>query len=189
VLGRLDRAGPVTPGRLAEAEQISPQAIGVTLNGLVRRGLVERHADPEDGRRAVMSLTEAGLHFSALSTRLPIARSSASGSPRTSVGRQSSSYRSPGARPAALAALDPAALEPTGLCMACVPPPGFSLADTVFAWAPGLTPVVDAIAAAVLPAAIAAVTVAAAAITLVRLRMRILLGFVARTHGTRRDST
>jgi DNA-binding MarR family transcriptional regulator len=60
VLGRLDRAGPVTPGRLAQAEQISPQAIGVTLNGLVRRGLVERHADPRDGRRAVMSLTEAG---------------------------------------------------------------------------------------------------------------------------------
>ena len=45
-----------------------------------------------------------GLHFSALSTRLPIARSSASGSPRTSVGRKSSSYRSPGARPAARAA-------------------------------------------------------------------------------------
>ena len=48
-----------------------------------------------------------GLHFSALSTRLPIARSSASGSPRTSVGRKSSSYRSPGARPAARVARAP----------------------------------------------------------------------------------
>ena len=59
-LGRLDRAGPVTPGRLAQAEQISPQAIGAILNGLVRRGLVERHTDPRDARRVVMSLTEAG---------------------------------------------------------------------------------------------------------------------------------
>jgi DNA-binding MarR family transcriptional regulator len=59
-LGRLDRAGPVTPGRLARAEQISPQAIGVILNGLAERGLVERHPDPGDRRRTLMSLTEAG---------------------------------------------------------------------------------------------------------------------------------
>src|SRR6266568_4674186 len=59
--------------------------------------------------------------------------------------------------------------------------PGFSLADMVFAGAPGLAPVSDA-TAAVLPAARAAVT-AAAAIILVRLRMRILLGFVACTQG------
>ena len=63
----------------------------------------------------------------------------------------------------------------------------FSLADMVLAGAPGLEPVVDATAAA-LPAARAAVTAAAAAIILVRLRTRILLGFVACTEGTRRDS-
>jgi DNA-binding MarR family transcriptional regulator len=59
-LSRLDRAGSATPGELARAEQISPQAMGVTLGALERRGLVERHPDPGDGRRAVMSLTEAG---------------------------------------------------------------------------------------------------------------------------------
>src|SRR6266568_3300041 len=58
--------------------------------------------------------------------------------------------------------------------------PGRSLADMVLAGAPGLPPVADAIAA-VLPAARAVVTAAAAAIILVRLRMRILLGFVACT--------
>jgi DNA-binding MarR family transcriptional regulator len=62
-LERLDRAGSATPSRLARAEQITPQAMGVTLGGLVERGLVERHPDPEDGRRAVMSLTEAGRRF------------------------------------------------------------------------------------------------------------------------------
>jgi DNA-binding MarR family transcriptional regulator len=59
-LSRLDRAGPATPGALAKVEQISPQAMGATLSMLAERGLVERRPDPADGRRAVMSLTEAG---------------------------------------------------------------------------------------------------------------------------------
>jgi DNA-binding MarR family transcriptional regulator len=59
-LSRLERAGSATPGELAKAEQISPQAMGVTLGALEERGFVERHPDPGDGRRAVMSLTEAG---------------------------------------------------------------------------------------------------------------------------------
>src|SRR5262249_60861805 len=58
--------------------------------------------------------------------------------------------------------------------------PDVSLADVVFAGAPGLAPVADA-TAAVLPAARAAVTAMAAAISLVRLRMRIPLGFAACT--------
>ncbi|SRR5258708_4765680 len=60
-LARLDRAGPATPSALAQLEQISPQSMGATLGGLETRGLVERRPDPEDGRRAVMSLTAAGL--------------------------------------------------------------------------------------------------------------------------------
>ena len=59
-LERLDRAGSATPSRLARAEQITPQAMGGTLSALVEQGLVERHPDPADGRRTVMSLTEAG---------------------------------------------------------------------------------------------------------------------------------
>ena len=59
-LARLDRGGPATPSALARLEQISPQSMGATLAALEARGLVERHPDPQDGRRAVMSLTEAG---------------------------------------------------------------------------------------------------------------------------------
>jgi DNA-binding MarR family transcriptional regulator len=60
-LARLDRGGPTTPGELAKQEQISPQSMGATLAALEARGLIERRADPGDGRRAVMSITDAGL--------------------------------------------------------------------------------------------------------------------------------
>ncbi|HTP17755.1 MAG TPA: MarR family transcriptional regulator [Streptosporangiaceae bacterium] len=66
-LVRLDRGGPTTPSALARLEQISPQSMGATLGALEARGLVERRPDPQDGRRAVMSLSEAGLR--ALRTR------------------------------------------------------------------------------------------------------------------------
>lgn len=59
-LARLDRSGPSTPGALARLEQISPQSIGATLGVLEARGLIERHADPDDGRRVVLSVTGAG---------------------------------------------------------------------------------------------------------------------------------
>ena len=59
-LVRLDRGGPTTPSELAKLEQISPQSMGATLAALEARGLVERRADPQDGRRAVLSVTEAG---------------------------------------------------------------------------------------------------------------------------------
>ncbi len=60
-LARLDRGGPTTPGALAKQEQISPQSMGATLSGLESRGLIARSPDPDDGRRAVMSITESGL--------------------------------------------------------------------------------------------------------------------------------
>jgi DNA-binding MarR family transcriptional regulator len=59
-LARLDRAGPATPGALAKLEQISPQSMGATLAALEARGLIERRADPADGRRVVLSVTETG---------------------------------------------------------------------------------------------------------------------------------
>jgi len=59
-LVRLERGGPATPSALARLEQISPQSMGATLAALESRGLIERHADPADGRRSVMSVTEAG---------------------------------------------------------------------------------------------------------------------------------
>jgi DNA-binding MarR family transcriptional regulator len=60
-LTRLDRGGPTTPSALAKLEQISPQSMGATLGALEARGLVERRPDPQDGRRAVLSVNEAGL--------------------------------------------------------------------------------------------------------------------------------
>ena len=62
-LARLDRSGPTTPGELAKQEQISPQSMGATLAALEGRGLIERRSDPGDGRRAVMSITDAGLEL------------------------------------------------------------------------------------------------------------------------------
>ncbi|MDX1890831.1 MarR family transcriptional regulator [Mycolicibacterium sp. 050158] len=59
-LARLDRNGPATSAELARIEQISPQSMGATLAGLETRGLVRRSADPDDGRRVVMSVTDHG---------------------------------------------------------------------------------------------------------------------------------
>ena len=59
-LTRLNRGGPTTSSALAKLEQISPQSMGATLAGLEARGLVARHPDTADGRRVVLSLTEAG---------------------------------------------------------------------------------------------------------------------------------
>jgi len=59
-LARLDRGGPTTAAALAKLEQISPQSMGATLGALEARGLVDRRPDPGDGRRAVISLTDAG---------------------------------------------------------------------------------------------------------------------------------
>ena len=59
-LSRLDQAGPATPSALARASMITPQAMGVTVSALVRRGLAERHPDPGDARLTIVSLTEAG---------------------------------------------------------------------------------------------------------------------------------
>src|SRR6202050_3986191 len=83
-LRRLERGGPATVTALAKAEQISVQSIGATLSALEARGLVKRQSDPADGRRAVMSVTEAGL--SALSDKrnariAPLARALAAGLP------------------------------------------------------------------------------------------------------------
>jgi DNA-binding MarR family transcriptional regulator len=60
-LARLDRGGPTGASALAALEQISPQSMGATLVRLEARDLVERRPDPADGRRSVVSITDAGL--------------------------------------------------------------------------------------------------------------------------------
>jgi DNA-binding MarR family transcriptional regulator len=59
-LDRLDEDGPAASAELARLEQIRPQSMGATLSGLESRGLVQREADPADGRRVVFSITAAG---------------------------------------------------------------------------------------------------------------------------------
>lgn len=60
VLSRLSKAGPASASALAASERIRPQSIATTLAALEERGLVARRPDPADGRRQVVSLTEAG---------------------------------------------------------------------------------------------------------------------------------
>jgi DNA-binding MarR family transcriptional regulator len=61
VLSRLDRNGPDTTAGLARWEQITPQAVGVTVAALEAKSLVARATDPQDRRRAILTLTAAGL--------------------------------------------------------------------------------------------------------------------------------
>ncbi len=61
VLGRLDREGPQSVSDLAAAERVRPQSMAQTVSDLETDGLVERTADPEDKRRALVSLTDQGL--------------------------------------------------------------------------------------------------------------------------------
>ena len=59
-LSRLQHGGPMTAATLAKLEQISPQSIGVTVASLETKGLIQRRADPGDGRRVILSVTTAG---------------------------------------------------------------------------------------------------------------------------------
>jgi DNA-binding MarR family transcriptional regulator len=60
-LARLDRLGPMTAAEMARREQISPQSMGATLAGLESRGLITRAVDPHDGRRMILTPSDAGL--------------------------------------------------------------------------------------------------------------------------------
>ncbi|MEU6405826.1 MarR family transcriptional regulator [Streptomyces sp. NPDC046985] len=59
-LSRLARSGPASSAELARAEQVTAQAMGAVVNRLEGSGFVERRPDPQDGRRLIVSLTEAG---------------------------------------------------------------------------------------------------------------------------------
>jgi DNA-binding MarR family transcriptional regulator len=60
VLGRLDRGGAQSVSDLAQAERVRPQSMAQTVGDLEADGLVERRADLEDRRRALVSLTDRG---------------------------------------------------------------------------------------------------------------------------------
>jgi DNA-binding MarR family transcriptional regulator len=60
-LSRLDRLGPMTTTGLARREQITPQAMGATVAGLEKLGLVTRSAHATDARQSILGLTPEGL--------------------------------------------------------------------------------------------------------------------------------
>ncbi|HEX3737145.1 MAG TPA: MarR family winged helix-turn-helix transcriptional regulator [Solirubrobacterales bacterium] len=60
VLGRLDRCGAMSVSDLAAAERVRPQSMAQTVGDLEADTLVERRPDPDDRRRALVSLTAAG---------------------------------------------------------------------------------------------------------------------------------
>lgn len=60
-LGALDGEGaPLSPGEVAERLLLTPGSVTSLLDTLERRGLVRRSPDPEDRRRVLVSITEAG---------------------------------------------------------------------------------------------------------------------------------
>jgi DNA-binding MarR family transcriptional regulator len=60
VLSRLGKDGASSASALAAVERIRPQSMAATLAALDRHGLIQRHQDPEDGRKQLVTLTAAG---------------------------------------------------------------------------------------------------------------------------------
>lgn len=61
LLFRLISDGPRRAGALAEAVGTDPSTVSRQIDWLVRSGLVERQADPSDGRATLLVATEAGV--------------------------------------------------------------------------------------------------------------------------------
>lgn len=61
VLGHLDRDGPSNISALAAREHMRPQSMAETVHDLETHRLVSRRPDPDDGRRAIVELTDTGL--------------------------------------------------------------------------------------------------------------------------------
>ncbi len=60
VLFFLVREGPHTLSALSEHERVTPPSMNRTVNGLVGSGYAQREGHPEDGRKVVLTATEAG---------------------------------------------------------------------------------------------------------------------------------
>jgi DNA-binding MarR family transcriptional regulator len=59
VILRLEKDGPATVSRLARAEGMRPQSMSAVITPLEEKGYVAGAADPNDGRKTLMSLTKA----------------------------------------------------------------------------------------------------------------------------------
>jgi DNA-binding MarR family transcriptional regulator len=70
VLARLATEGPRRSGELAAAMCADPSTVSRQVAALVKAGLVERRADPGDGRASLLAVTGAGLRGLAEERRL-----------------------------------------------------------------------------------------------------------------------
>ena len=59
-LATIENHGPLTPSRLAELERIKRPTATRVLRRLEEEGLIERAADPTDGRSTVVRVTRSG---------------------------------------------------------------------------------------------------------------------------------
>ncbi|HVY84771.1 MAG TPA: MarR family transcriptional regulator [Caulobacterales bacterium] len=59
VLTRLEREGPATAAKLAQAEGMRPQSMSAIIQALQAEGFLESAPDPDDGRQLILSLTAA----------------------------------------------------------------------------------------------------------------------------------
>jgi DNA-binding MarR family transcriptional regulator len=64
VLRLVGRYGQAAPGDLAEILHVDPSSLTGVLRRLERAGLIRRARDPEDGRRAILTLTPRGQWLS-----------------------------------------------------------------------------------------------------------------------------
>ncbi|MFC6088071.1 MarR family transcriptional regulator [Saccharothrix sp. BKS2] len=63
LLANLNQLGPSRSSALAEAVFSDPSTVSRQVAVLVKEGLVERRADPEDGRASVLAVTGAGARL------------------------------------------------------------------------------------------------------------------------------
>ena len=59
-LATVERHGPLSPSELASVERIQRPTVTRIVGRLAEAGLIERTADPEDGRAALVSITAEG---------------------------------------------------------------------------------------------------------------------------------
>ncbi len=59
-LMRLGKGGVATVSTLATIEKVRPQSMAATVEALEALGLITRSQDPNDGRRQIIDLTDAG---------------------------------------------------------------------------------------------------------------------------------
>ena len=69
LLIRLGQA-PMTLREIAQAVEVDPSAATVAVDRLERRGLVQRRAHPDDNRRKLVHLTDAGRKAAATAQRI-----------------------------------------------------------------------------------------------------------------------